>query len=279
MKIFSYTLPAARHPNRNEDSHAGFQPGGCLVAGVFDGMGGHVAGDAASRTAREIVEKELSRIDAQNPPEEMAQSLAEAFQRAQEEIQKKLAHTAAGTTATVAVLRPQPDGDCELWIAQAGDSRAYLFSPRQELSALTIDNLRPAKDSRIMILDVRELPPENVQNQKLLAEVDSEKGFNDLPKFLQVAFAMRNLVNNVLMDGEPYRPLVFTGKVAKKSKILLTSDGVHDNLTDSEIREILVRHGSEEAPQKLVEAARERADDSGHFRHKDDDITAVLIEP
>jgi serine/threonine protein phosphatase PrpC len=62
------------------------------------------------------------------------------------------------------------------------------------------------------------------------------------------------------------------------SRLVLTSDGIHDNLMDSEIGGLLARHlDVEEAARALVTAARRRSEEMDHVRSKDDDLTALVV--
>ncbi len=95
---------------------------------VADGMGGAAAGELASAMAAEVVFAELVRRWQQvNPPltEVFAEALRDATEEANARIHRfareNVEHRGMGTTATVAGLL----GD-RLFIAQVGDSRAYL---------------------------------------------------------------------------------------------------------------------------------------------------------
>ena len=57
-------------------------------------------------------------------------------------------------------------------------------------------------------------------------------------------------------------------------RILLCTDGVHDNLTDQEIEEVL-RGTDEASAQRLVSTAYHRSQQT-HFRAKQDDISAIV---
>ena len=58
--------------------------------------------------------------------------------------------------------------------------------------------------------------------------------------------------------------------------MLLTSDGVHDNLTTWEISDIVAATKLEDLSNTLVDAAIERSV-SGKGRAKPDDVTAVVL--
>ncbi len=88
---------------------------------VADGMGGHAAGEVASRIAVETIEREYQA----SATGDVAADLARLLQQANAEVHRQ-AQTSGregmGTTIVCAVIR----GD-ELFLAHIGDSRAYLL--------------------------------------------------------------------------------------------------------------------------------------------------------
>lgn len=91
---------------------------------VADGMGGHRAGEVASATALQLVERELtSRLNAgDNPGAALINSIKEASCSVYEISRRSPELMGMGTTVTACLIR-----DKEAYIAQVGDSRAYLL--------------------------------------------------------------------------------------------------------------------------------------------------------
>ena len=102
---------------KNEDSihpeHDGRTSGPLMVA-VADGLGGHHAGDVASREAIKAA------ADAAGTPEEWVRVANDAIM---EKVLEDPRLAGMGTTLTVAELRP----DGEVTLAHVGDSRAYWW--------------------------------------------------------------------------------------------------------------------------------------------------------
>ena len=125
MKTFSMTdVGRAREMNQDfvftSERPVGNLPNLFLVA---DGMGGHNAGDYASRYATEIMVKEIMECRQKEP----AAIFRTAIERANHELVRKAAEEirllGMGTTAVLASF-----WDDHLWVANVGDSRLYLLN-------------------------------------------------------------------------------------------------------------------------------------------------------
>jgi protein phosphatase len=101
---------------------------------VADGMGGHKAGDYASRFATETIV--WSVLSADN--ESIVSILENAFKAANENILKKSLqeedYNGMGTTLVAATLV-----DNKLWVANVGDSRLYVVN-NKEIRQITRDH-------------------------------------------------------------------------------------------------------------------------------------------
>ncbi|WP_126429503.1 Stp1/IreP family PP2C-type Ser/Thr phosphatase [Brevibacillus marinus] len=112
----------------NEDFYAcTIDERGRVLAVVADGMGGHAAGDVASRMAVELILEELQKAKDSLTLEDEREVLMNALLRANEEIYR-YAEThpecdGMGTTVVATVLTPEGGA-----IAHIGDSRLYLYS-------------------------------------------------------------------------------------------------------------------------------------------------------
>jgi len=182
--------------NLNEDSlGADPQRGVWLVA---DGMGGHAAGEVASRVARDTL---LAEIAAGRGLQDatLAAHAAVVLEAASNDAQKGM-----GTTSVALRIR---DAQCEMvWV---GDSRGYLFRAG-ELTQLTKDH-----SFMQMLIDGQHLTVEQARTH---------------PK--------RNVVTQVLGYGDP-APDSITCPLQQGDVLMLCSDGLYDELPDSEIGDIM----------------------------------------
>lgn len=274
-----FSRAAAKHSEVNEDAlFAEILPNGLRIAGVFDGMGGHGAGDKASGIARDVVWNALKTLTGLEQEETIIKLLGQAMKGAADWISLQLPGSEAGTTATVAVMVPQADGTTRVIIANAGDSRAYIRESDERLESLTVDNLKPEDVQDQLVMNREEARNRRESsNQPFLSSVEREEYLDKVENGF-VLFKLNNIVKNVLIEGHPYKPVITVETMQPGSALILTTDGVHDNLTDKEIQEIVAKFGESEAlAQELVRRSRERADDRRHIRAKDDDMTAVVI--
>ncbi len=96
------------------------------VLGVCDGMGGAAAGEVASQLAVDIIYEKLSQGDPPRNHDDLARRLVNAVEEAGGRIfgeaRADRTRRGMGTTATIAALL-----DARLFVAQVGDSRAYVL--------------------------------------------------------------------------------------------------------------------------------------------------------
>lgn len=117
----NYSWATSTHPglvrDSNEDSvlpETDGRDGGPVLVAVADGMGGHAAGEVASRLAIETVAASDAPLD---------ERIAEANHAVMEAAELRPDQQGMGTTLTVGDF--QPDGT--LRVGHVGDSRLYLY--------------------------------------------------------------------------------------------------------------------------------------------------------
>ncbi len=122
MKILSYSETGLVRRN-NEDAYLVLKEQGLLA--VADGMGGHLAGEVASRTALNEISQAAAALDAVSS-EDLEAWLLQVLERANRCVyESSNAHPemqGMGTTLTALIIRSG-----EALIGHVGDSRAYLW--------------------------------------------------------------------------------------------------------------------------------------------------------
>jgi serine/threonine protein phosphatase PrpC len=286
--LFShYSVASARHPERNEDSFIADQESG--IAGVFDGVG--TAGQAkvsASQIAATVIEQgwkqflqqkqsenTLLTLAAQETGLDLEASLIRLVEEASGQIRaantrnlfKKAAHQA--TTIVLAALCRQPEtSEYVLAFVSSGDSRLYLLREHQRLTCLTRD------DGLLTRL---------IEEQKVTEEdalrIDQATHPDQLSETELSYFKKRHEIFQALGERKPFRGQRDQIVIQPGDRILLCSDGIHDNLTNDEIEEVVKQTPPAEVAQVLVEhaALRSRQESSMTMRAKADDMTAVVI--
>ncbi len=205
---------------------------------VADGMGGHAAGEVASRIALEVVQKELAknqpRLEAcrakldERAIETVIAILEEAVQSACQsvfnEAQKDKSRHGMGTTLTM-LLSLGPGA----FIAHVGDSRAYLVR-EGETHQLTLDH---------------SLVSEQVRRGSL-SKKDATK------------VTYRNVITRALGIQPRVRVDTLHLDMLPGDRFLLCSDGLHGYLKGDEIQKMLDQFPAEEITGKFVELANGR---------------------
>ncbi len=158
---------------RNEDAHLveiGEDGDGVFV--VADGMGGHPAGDVASRVAIEALRESLvapqpasadNPAGADNPAEVLRAALVAANEAVGRAARRDPGRVGMGTTAVVLTVT----GGLA-WVGHVGDSRAYQFSADGRLTRLTVDHQHGGYITQALGLesrvrpDLRQVPAEGL---------------------------------------------------------------------------------------------------------------------
>ena len=208
----------------NQDSfYVGRIPGMGYLAVVADGMGGHRAGEIASRKAVEVLQRELERSRLLPPV-----ALAKAAQTANFEVYDYAAEhpevRGMGTTLTAVYLDDQVG-----LIGHVGDSRAYLVRDG-EIRQLTADHSWVADRVR----------------QGLLTADEARR------------HRWRNVITNALGATASFRLDVLHFQVRVGDRIVLCSDGVSMLLSETMMLKIVTEEAPQAAAEQLVGEANDR---------------------
>jgi PPM family protein phosphatase len=216
----------------NEDSVRFFRPTDTdelarkgVVAIVADGMGGHSAGEVASRIATDVIKTAFY-----EGGEGATESLRNAFNQANHEIHQASLRDKAlegmGTTCTAVVLH---NGSAHC--AYVGDTRLYLIRGG-EIYAMTQDHSAVMEMVQMGILTLeqaRHHEDKNVIIRALGSQPEVE----------------------VSVWSEPF-------PIQLGDKFLLCSDGLSDLVEDDEIKQAVLDGGSHSSSENLIALARER---------------------
>jgi len=221
---------------RNEDfcdefSHAS----GFRLLVVADGMGGHRAGETASRVAVEAIGEVFAGFEGplEAPPEEMLElALLTANRRVYQMAVGEPELRGMGTTAVALLLGPGALG----WVAHIGDSRAYRYREGQ-LEPLTADHSVVGEMERRGLITAEEAAVHPRRNEILRcvgvqAEVQADITKIDVrvgDRYLLCSDGLSGLVSDqhiaaVVAEGEPT-------EAARQLVEAANRNGGHDNVT------------------------------------------------
>ena len=139
---------------------------------VADGMGGHAAGEVASRIAADTVQEFISGSDRTINMETLLQlAVLEANSRVYQTQQATPEYRGMGSTLTVLAFQ-----DDRYYLAQVGDSRAYLLRDKR-LSQLSRDHsvVWPLYESGVLSKDnIRKHPQKNLVTRCIGTQLEVE---------------------------------------------------------------------------------------------------------
>jgi serine/threonine protein phosphatase PrpC len=292
--IFVYESRAhEQRAEQNEDTVLLDQRQG--LAAIFDGMGSRKGTDAlgqlASRLAAHVVHRNWSaffqqvqqengsmvpcgRLDLlgcqyQLIQEANAQVRAEGVRRANTEASSQVRARYPKTTVVLVILCHQRAEDTyTLHSAHVGDSRIYLLRGHEPLARLTRD------DSLLTTL----IQSHTISEADAL-RIDQSMHASQLSEAELEYFNKRSGVTQMLGDEQPPAIHVQQTPLLPGDRVLLCSDGIHDNLLDQEIEELLRNGASKDVAELLVERAAQRShqDSTTTIRAKMDDMSALVI--
>lgn len=279
-----HSVACERHPERNEDRITIDQHSG--LAAVFDGVGGSAAGEIASQTAEHAIYlgwkhllKQMQKgqhtpgsfveCDIVNLSEHLRALTLDADERVRTEGAKRAGTDDLATTIALAVLCRAPDQKHHTMVyAHVGDSRVYLLREQEPLKRLTSDDGLLAR-----------LVENQIMNGADAHRIDQAMHADQLSDLEFSYFRLRGGITQAL--GGPLPPTVHIDQttIQPGDRILLCTDGIHDNLTDDEIEATLRISPRTTAARLLVEEAliRSRQERSVTLRAKPDDMSAVVV--
>ncbi len=232
-----------KHREINQDSYFVSEEQELPLFIIADGMGGHKAGEVASKMAIDIIKEKILEKAKDIKLEEniIAEIIREAIESANVKVyeasKEKEECSGMGTTITMTYIL-----DNKAFIGQVGDSRAYLLRDN-ELIQLTKDH---------------SLVAELLRNGSITEE-EAE------------CHPQRNLITRAVGTDEGIDIDIVTEKLYEEDLILLCTDGLTNMVDDNEIKEVLLkRKDIKTACDELVNLAN----NNGGY----DNITVVAVK-
>ena len=195
-----------------------------LIA-VADGMGGHAAGEVASRIAVQVLQKLAPTLSAEDIDEDSVEDLlmhslhsidAEIAAVTDEDVEKR----GMGTTLTALLIR-----DTRIALLHVGDSRCY------RLRGNTLEQL--STDHTVI---------QELLDQGAISEAEAAE------------HPQRSMLTQALRGDGDVTPVLQMYEIKKGDRYLLCSDGLSGVLTDKEIKVGLKKSDKDEAVKFLNDA-------------------------
>ncbi len=223
MKTYSITDIGKRRTSNQDFIYASDQAVGSLsnLLVVADGMGGHNAGDFASRYTVETMVDYIENAKEKRPIPLLSAAIHQANDFVIEKAKSDKSMEGMGTTVVAATI-----GDDYLYVANVGDSRLYLID--KGIEQITRDH--------------------SLVEEMIRAGELQRKDARSHPD--------RNIITRAVGVRAPVKIDFFDVKLEKGDKILLCSDGLTNMVEDEDILRIVKKSGSlEEAAKHLVNEA------------------------
>lgn len=223
MKTFSMTdTGVLREMNQDyyfaSDMAVGNLPNLYIVA---DGMGGHKAGEYASRYTTERIVASVSRSAEKEPIAILKEAIRKANEILLMEAREDMSKRGMGTTIVAATINEN-----HMVVANVGDSRLYVVSDR-----------------------VRQITKDHslVEEMVRLGEMDEQEARRHPDK---------NIITRAIGATDSIEADFFEVDLGPKDSILLCTDGLTNMVDDEAIRQIIQSHTKpEEQIQTLIHTA------------------------
>lgn len=225
LKTFSMTDVGKKRELNQDYIYTSEMPVGNLpnLFIVADGMGGHKAGDYASRYTVETMLAEISESKETDPKKLLTQAIARANSFVFEKAMENPDMSGMGTTVVVAVCMED-----ELLVANVGDSRLYLIN--DTIRQITVDH-------------------------SLVEEMIRRGGLDREAARLHPD---KNIITRAVGVKEEVEVDFFRVALLRDDTILLCSDGLSNMVEDEQIRLIVSgQRDIVEKTEELIKAANE----------------------
>ena len=240
MKTYSITDTGALREMNQDYFFASDDPVGNLpnLYIVADGMGGHNAGDYASKCTTETVVSEIQNSFEKNPTIIIKKAIKTANAKIRKEASEHENLFGMGTTLVTATIIGK-----YLQVSNIGDSRLYLLNK---------DGLRQITEDHSLVEEMIRLGGLSREDARLHPD--------------------KNIITRAIGANDEVEADFFTEELETGDIVLMCSDGLTNRLEDKEIEAILLNPEKEELIQKgdaLIKAANENGGK--------DNIAVVLV--
>ena len=275
------SVPHEGHPYYNDDTVLLDKRRG--LAAVFDGVGSG-PGQLASRTAARVIRRFWKRTHIQPelltlPTElDINALLLQMFEEAHQQIILEGIRRVKGlpgvmrypaTTAALTLFCQLEDAHgYRMYYAHVGDSRIYLSRPGETFKRLTDDDGFLA----LRVLDGSVSPEDALR-------IDQAEEDEELSDVERSYFDNRNGITQALGHDKPLETHLGQIDILPGDRILICSDGIHDNLTDKFLAQSLETASRTGAAKKIVQQAIDQSHQLSlsQIRAKSDDMSAIVI--
>lgn len=190
---------------------------------VADGMGGHKAGDLASRYTVETLIENIKNSHSDNPITIINDAIVNANTRLLEKSEESEDYTGMGTTLVVCTIIGE-----SMYVANVGDSRLYLYD--EKLSQITRDHSL-------------------VEEMVALGKLNRDEARKHKRK---------NVITRAIGGGKEVMADFFEAELTAGNRIVMCSDGLSNMVDDGEIEQVLSSDLSiEDKTRKLIDRANE----------------------
>ncbi|MEE0955714.1 MAG: Stp1/IreP family PP2C-type Ser/Thr phosphatase [Eubacterium sp.] len=225
MKVFSATDIGQKRQMNQDFVFATDQPVGNLpnLLVVADGMGGHNAGDFASRYGVSVLTETIRQDANFNPVKILRKGVETANREVLMQSRRDPGMAGMGTTMVVCTIVGE-----YAYIANVGDSRLYLIA-NDQIKQITQDHSLIAEMVR-------------------MGELTPEQGANHPDK---------NIITRAVGTSEQVKVDFFDLRLEEGNKIVMCSDGLYNMVENSRICEIVRGSSAETAVRLLIDEANQ----------------------
>lgn len=223
MKVYA-TTDVGQRRNINQDYvYTSLEPVGCLsnIFIVADGMGGHKAGDVASRYTVNTLKELIADSEKKDPIMVINDAIAYVNKGVIRKAGENDDYAGMGTTLVLATI----DNNM-LKVANIGDSRLYIIGD-----------------------DIKQITRDHSYVEELV-------NAGEINRVQARTHEKKNYITRAIGADIDVEPEMFSVELNKDDKILMCSDGLTNMLEDSEIYEIIAKYDDiETAGKELVSKA------------------------